>query len=200
MPRTVFAGGPVSVLTKETDGSIWIPASDATIYGGTWVNTRIAAGNYAMIKNAADEAGQIVFDLTKGLLTKIGTDPTSVGSTSDMAAGAHDIRGVQIQSIDVVFQNITAALDAHTYDIHTAAYVNNIAVVLASTFGGTLTGTLATATQANPYVTRITLGTPSSPGLNSVVQNTNLEISWDAAPTSVLTYYGIFLNVHYNLL
>lgn len=202
MPRTVIANSPLSVLVKETDGCIWIPAHLFNVRSAltNWTSTRVAAGDYCIRKSAADETAFIVFDLTAGILSRIGTDPTTVNTADAMAAGAHDIRGIQIQSIDVVYQITGGAMDAHTFDIHTAGYANNAPALIASTFGGTLTGTLATAVQANPYVTRITLGTPGVPGLNVAQQNTNLEITSDAGAASVVSYYGLSINCHYNLL
>lgn len=190
--------GPVISVQKQTDGGIFMPAKLASLYTGTWTDTRVAAGDYCMRKTAADNAGQAVFYLGAYLLQKIGSDP-HVGPTLPGGGLAQDIRGYQISAIDVIYQNITAALDAHTYDLHTVTYANNTAAAVVSTPGGTLTGTLATATQTEPYVTQITLGTPYVIGANTALRDTVLEISWDAAATSVLSYYGLFLRLNYNL-
>lgn len=186
--------GNVRAGTKEADGQIFISAPIlGMFFTGTWTKTRVAAGDYVMRKTATDQAGQAVFDLSSLLLMKVGTDP----KPSNMA---RDIRGFMLKSIDVVYGIGTTALDAHTYDIHQVVHANNVANAVTSTFGGTLSGTLATATQSNPYVTRITLGTPAVIGGNTAARGVLLEISWDAAAGSVLDYYGIYCNVDYNLL
>lgn len=189
----------LSKLVKETDGTIWIPAKYASFYTGTWTDTRVAAGDYCMRKTAADNAGQTVFYIGSHELGKIGADPNT-GPSIPGGGKASDIRGCQITSIDVVYQvTTTTALDAHTYDLHENTYANNVANAVVSTAGGTLTGTLATAIQTNPYVTRITCGTPFVIGGNTALRSLVLEISWDAAAATVLSYYGIFVNVNYNL-
>lgn len=191
MARSTVSG-PFSVLTKETDGGIWIPAKHGSFYTGTWTDTRVAAGDYAMRKTAATNAGQAVFYLGANMLTKFGTDPNT--------EVAHDIRGLQITSIDLVYQITVAALNTHTFDIQANTKANNVANAVVTTPGGTLTGTLAVATQANPYVTNIALGTPYIIGVNTALTDCTLEIAWDAAATSVLTYYGIFVRCNYNLM
>lgn len=188
----------LSRTTKETDGQIWIPARLASLYTGTWTDTRVAAGDYCLRKTAADQAGQAVFYIGSHVLGKIGSDPNR-GASVPGGGVASDIRGIQIASIDVVYQITTAALDAHSYDIHEATHANNVANAIVSTAGGTLSGTLAVAAQANPYVTRITLGTPYVINANTAARSAVFEISWDAAATSVLSYYGIYLNCNYNL-
>ena len=204
MARSLVSG-PFSARTQERDGGLWIPASAWSFYTGTWTDTRIAAGDYAMRKTAADNAGQAVVPVSAYMLQKVGQDPnweatyaTIPGTTP--ADLAHDIRGFEIQSIDVVYGIGTAANDAHTYDAHQTTFANNVANAVVSTIGGTLTGTLATATQANPYVTRVTFGTPYVLGSNVALRAIVLEISWDAAATTVLDYYGAYVNYDYNLL
>lgn len=186
----------VRSLTKETDGGIWIPAKLASFYTGTWTDTRVAAGDYGMRKTAAANAGQAVFHLSDALLTKIGSD-TLTGSYA--LGGTHDIRGFRLTAIDVVYQIGTDVLNTHTAALNQRTFANNVANAVAA-FGGSLTGTLATAVQTNPYVTQITLGTPAIIGGNAADKDVTLELAWDAAATCVLTYYGIYLRTDYNLL
>src|ERR687888_1079253 len=108
MAKTSFSG-PIYQLTKHTDGGIFIPAKYASFYTGAWTDTRIAAGDYVMRKTAAANSGQTVFYLGAHLLQKVGADPVSSNDA------AHDIRGVQITSIDVVHAIGTAALTSHTF-------------------------------------------------------------------------------------
>ena len=79
---------------------------------------------------------------------------------------AHDIRGYQVTAIDVVYAIGTLALNAHSAAQNKITYANNAANVVASE-GGSISGTLATATQANPYVTTLTFATPFIVGANT---------------------------------
>ena len=190
--------GPFRVEIKETDGGIFIPASLADLIGGTWTTTRVAAGNIVMRKTAADNAGQASFPLGAMLLQKFGTDP--INSAKGLSPAR--IRGFEIVSIDVIYGIGTADMDSHSFDIHEITYANNVANAVNSTLGGTLLGTLVVATQANPYVTSIGPATvsPIIVGRNTALRNLTLEIAWDAAATTVLDYYGIFVRYNYNLL
>lgn len=192
MGRSITSG-PLAVQTQETDGSIWMPAHEAKFFVGTWTATRTAAGDINMLHTDADDTSIVSFDLTSKLLGKVGTDPTaSIGKS-------HDIRGIELNSIDVVWKATTTALDAFTYDLTACTYVDGVAPAVVTTPGGTLTGTLTLTAAATPRRERITLGTPYVIGANTALVNTTLELSINAAATSVVTLYGVFLNVHYNL-
>lgn len=186
--------GPLSVLTQETDGGIWIPATIGwDYYTGTWTKTRIAAGDYVMRKTAAADTTTPVCHIAASLLQRVGADPALGGQT-------HDIRGYEVTSIDLVYAIATAALTTFTYDLQQRTFANNVAVAVSATVGGTLSGALATATQANPYVTRITLGTPYVLGSNVALRDLTLELSVVAALTSAFDLYGCYVNCDYNLL
>lgn len=193
MARTTTSG-PLAVLTQETDGQIWLPATQADFFVGTWVKTRTAAGDVNMLHTDADDTSIVHFDLSAGILAKVGTDPTtSIGRS-------HDIRGIELNSIDVVWKCTTEALDAFTYDLQTATYADATAPSVVTTPGGTLSGTLTLTAAATPRLETITLGTPYVLGANTTRLKTTLELTINAAATSVVTLYGVFLNVHYNLM
>jgi len=183
----------VRSLTQETDGQIFIPGSAFQFNVGTWTLTRGAAGNYFMRKTAADETANPSINLTDILLKKFGTDPNSPDNT-------HDIRGVELKKIQVLYAIGAAALDAHTYDLHQTTYANEIAPSVLSTIGGTLTGTLLTTTNVQPRVTAITVGTPYVLGNNTDLVADWFELTVDTALTSVYDLYGVFLDFDYNLL
>lgn len=193
MGVTAFSG-PVRSLLKETDGGSFIEARRFSLDVGTWTATRGAAGNYFMRKTAAAETSNPSVNLSTLLFSKIGSDPQSGPHPT------HDIRGVQITAIDVIYAIGTAALTTHSYDIHDTVYANNAAPAVTSTIGGTLSGTLATATQAQPYLSTITPGTPFILGANTTRRTTFLELTVVAAATSVYDLYGIFVRFNYNLL
>lgn len=173
---------PTSGLSaaSQTDGVVWIPATSLpAIYltTGTWTNTRIAAADYAWVKTATDETSTIEIPLNANLLTR------STAST-----------GLQVLGLRYVNSAVTEALDAHTYDLTTALYANSAATTIASTFGGTLTGTLPTAADADPQVTAITTGTDT---YLTTLSGLYFVVTANAAASTVYKVHGVFFDVAY---
>ena len=189
MAETRFSG-PVRANTKETDGELFIPASDFQFDVGTWTLTRSAVGNYFMRKTAAANTSNPSISVQARVLKKIGADPGS---------SAHDIRGVQVTAIDVLYAIATDVLTAHTAAFRRSTYANNAAVVTAAV-GGALAGALATATQANPYLTALTPATPFVLGNNVTDVADWFELTVTATATCVYDLYGVFVRFSYNLL
>ena len=136
---------------------------------GTWTTTRIALGNYGSVKSQADETAIIGIDITPIIRT---------------AAS----KGFRLDTFDVIYGIATLALDAHSVTLSQVAYANNVAVSVTSI---PITVTLATATQANPYVTSASVDTPAF----DVTADSKyvIEVTVDAGATSDYTYYGIML-------
>lgn len=177
--------------TKETDGEVFIQAFDFGFDVGTWTFTRGALGNYFMRKTAAANVSHPAINLGEYLSKKIGADPQVIDAP-------HDIRGYQIKTLSVVYAIGTAALNTHTGALQRAVYANNAAVALSSP--SALTGALATATQANPYVTPLTASTLFVVGNNVTLVNDWFELTVDAAATTVYDLYGIYVGYNYNIL
>lgn len=190
MARSTFSG-PISALTAETDGGIWIPAKSMSFYTGTWTDTRIAVGNSVMRKSRAAETPNIVANISAALLQKIGSDPNT--------EVAHDIRGIRIDSFDLVYGVGNAALTSATVVMNQVTYSNNVANAVAAA-GGTLTGTISLATQTNPYVVNIACGTPYVICGNTADRAVTIEFAPVCAATTDLDIYGIYLRCSYNLL
>ncbi len=136
---------------------------------GTWTRTRIAQGNYVQRHTAADDTTIIGIDITPMIRT---------------AAS----KGFRLDSFDVIYSIATLALDAHTLTLDRIAYANNVAVSITSI---PLTGSLATATQANPYVSNISVTTPAF----DITADSKyvIELTVNAAATTDYDYYGIML-------
>jgi hypothetical protein len=159
-----------------TDGQRIIPLSDVSYSGGTWTLTRNAASDYSMKKTAGAATTYIMADITDLLRT-----------TSN--------KGLKLTTITLAYKIATAALTTHSLAVNSVTYVNNTANAVA-TFGGTLSGTLATATQTNPYVTTLTLGTPVF--LTGANQKVNLELTIVDPGTTVYDFYNIVLGYSHN--
>lgn len=136
---------------------------------GTWTMTRVAQANYALVHTPADDTSNISFDITPQL----------------RAAAS---KGFKLASFDLIYSIGVAALDAHSCTLDSVAYANNVAVAVTSV---PITGTLAIATQANPYVTNVAVNTPAF--LNTADAKYVLELTVNAAATSTYSLYGLNL-------
>ena len=142
------------------------------VYGpsvGTWTTTRVARGDYVTQKTATDETAIIPIDITEAIRT----------TTS---------KGLKLVSFDVIFRNITEALDAHTVTLDKMAYSDSSAV---STTSVSLTGSLATGVDNDPQVSNITIDTAA---FNTTADSKYvMEITVNAAATSVYDFIGVML-------
>lgn len=136
---------------------------------GTWTVTRIAQGDYVSRHTAADETSIIAIDITPAI----------------RAAAA---KGFRLDSFDYIYSIGTLAMDAHTVTLDRIAYENNVAVSVTSI---AITGTLATATQANPYLTNVSVNTPAF----DVTADSKyvIEVTANNAATTAYDFYGIML-------
>ena len=177
----VFNVTAAGVLVKDfrstQDNVIWVPAASLpTIYftTGTWTATRIAAGNYLMRHTDGDETSTIEYPLGS-LLAR------STASTGWEFSGLRYVYGIRV-----------ADMDAHTYDLLTATYADATAVSVATTLGGTLTGTLITAfAGTQPRATAITTGTDS---FIADLQGSYFQVTANNATTSGYDAYGVFFD------
>ena len=228
MPGFLDTTGTVSrgsIYSKayETDGNIFIPATDFYVTSANtnaWAMTRIGAANFAY-QLTASGTGTFYWALNfdQFLLQKTGTDPIFSSIVTNFPSGTsnfpsavklgsetlatdsdgHLIRGVQINSFYLVYSIATAAVTSHTITSKQNTWANNVAVSQA-TIGGSITGSLATATQTNPYVTQLTFGTPFIAGANTNLVNEILEDAIVPVTTCVFTLYGAYVQFNYCLL
>ncbi len=136
---------------------------------GTWTMTRVAQANYALVHTPADDTSVIGIDITPQIR---------------VAAS----KGFRLDSFDLVYSIGVAALDAHSATLDQVSYANNVAVAVTSV---TMTATLSTATQSNPYVTNCTITTPAF--LVTADSKYVLELTVNAAATSTYSLYGLNL-------
>lgn len=164
-------GNVLQTTTDVTDYQKVVGLNEIIAFSaGTWTTTRIAQGNYVARHTAADDTTIIGIDITQAIR---------------IAAG----RGFKLNSIDVMYSIATIALDAHTIALSKVAYANNVAVAVTSV---PVTGTLAIATNANPYATNVVVDTPAF----DVTANSKYvaELTVNAAATSAYDFYGLNLN------
>lgn len=158
--------GAANIIAKQE----FVGISNVLTFGtGTWTVTRIAQGNYVSRHTPGDETSIIGVDIT----------PMIVVAAS---------KGFRLDSFDLIYAIAANALDAHSATLDRIAYVNNVAVSVTSI---PITATLATATQANPYVTNCTVTTPAF----DVTADSKyiLEVTVNNAAASEYDYYGVML-------
>lgn len=158
--------GAANIIAQQE----FVGISNVLTFGtGTWTLTRIAQGNYVQRHTAGDETSIIAIDITPMIR---------------VAAS----KGFRLDSFDYIYSITTLAMDAHSAVLDLITYANNAAVSVTSV---PLTGTLATATQANPYVTNLAVTTPAF----DVTADTKyvIEITANNAATTDYDFYGIML-------
>lgn len=158
--------GSANILSMQEFVSINEVLSFGT---GTWTTTRIAQGNYVKRHTPGDETSIIGIDITPMIRT---------------AAS----KGFRLDSFDVIYAIAANALDAHSVTLDRIAYANNVAVSVTSI---AITATLATATQANPYLTNATINTPAFD--NTTDSKYVIEVTVNNAAASEYDFYGIML-------
>jgi hypothetical protein len=167
---TLVAANVLQTTTDVTDYQQIVGLNEILISSvGTWTRTRIAQGNYVLRHSVANDTSVIGIDITPAIRT---------------AAG----RGFKLASFDVIYNIAALALDAHSVVLDRVAYANNVAVAITSV---PLTVTLATATQAQPYLTNALVVTPAF----DVTANSKYvaELTVDAGATSEYDFYGLNL-------
>jgi hypothetical protein len=143
---------------------------DVLTFGtGTWTVTRIAQGDYVSRHTPGDETSIIGIDITPAIR---------------VAAS----KGFRLDSFDVIYGIAANALDAHSVTLNRVVYANNVAVSVTAV---AITGVLATATQANPYVTNVAVDVPAF--LVTADSKYVIEVTVDNAAASEYDWYGIML-------
>lgn len=158
--------GASNILSQQEFVSINEVLSFGT---GTWTTTRLAQGNYVKRHTPGDETSIIGIDITPMIRT---------------AAS----KGFRLDSFDVIYAIAANALDAHSLTLDRVAYADNVAVSVTSI---PITGALATATQANPYLTNVAIDTPAF----DITADSKyvIEVTVDNAAASEYDFYGIML-------
>lgn len=163
--------GTVVQVTGKTDYNVFLGIEDVVVQTvGTWTPTRLSQALVALRHTAADNTSVLVIDITQELRTTA-------------------LKGFQLNTIDVIFENGTADLDAHSATLDRVAYADSTTEAVTSL---PITGTLGVGQDADPQVDRLTVTTPAFEvtALTKVV----LEVTVDAAATSAYDFIGCILN------
>jgi hypothetical protein len=132
---------------------------------------RIAAGDTALTRTSA---GAETYNIECYL-----TAPTRTTAN----------KGYKLTGFKLAQQITVAALTSNTLNgLKTVSYANNVANAVAA-YGGSITYTAPTATQANPYVTAGTVGTPAF--MNTIDTGIVVDFTVVLQNTGVYSLYGV---------
>lgn len=223
--RSILSG-PVSALNKETDGSIFIPAIDFQVVqtAGTATaitQTRIAAGQFAQTVPTVAGGNTYAFGvlLNAYFLDKIGTDPAlgtkaaagvvatgdamrpgSLLSTAPIPAGlGHDIRGVQITGLSLVYRVNSASTTSITPVFVRSAWAGG-AVPPTGTNPATMTGTPTVTNSANVVIFAMTMTGTVLVGNNLANTADALEVVFVNPAGTTVDFIGVVMPYSYNIL
>lgn len=178
-----------------SDGKIFIgPSEPALITAGAI--TRNAAGDVSINIGAA--ATETIVCQIQGLLSKLLAAGASQGVGADgkyLVTGDSPVaKGVQIVDITVIDLITGAALTAHTIRVDKTVFVNNVAAAISAVLAVGANG-LPTATQANPYVTKVPVTSTMDVTDNDVI---TIEMVATTQGGGAYRWYGFVLHCNYN--
>lgn len=135
------------------------------------VATRVAARDWALARTAG------------------GAETYNIHCVFPLPFSSESGKGARLDSFSIAQQITTAALTSNTFtDLSTITYSNNVANAIAD-YGGVVTITMPTATQANPYLTAATLGTPAF--MNTAATQVSIDFVVVMQNTGIYRLYGI---------
>lgn len=206
--------------TAHGGGLIFYDAAEVNVTGTNFALTKNALGDYSY-NLIANQAGVIVCGLAdiKRLIEsaalaqknlpfqeKFGTAsltpgwpagaqslPPFTGSTQLTPNTGDAPKGLQILDCTVIYLVTGAAATTNVFSLNRTVFANNVANSITNL---AVTGTLATATQANPYVTKLTVNTP----VFETTDNADIVAEINVATTTggAYRFYGIAWHVNFN--
>lgn len=186
------ATGGASVLTRNAAGNLShnAGASVAPIYSFNLVDLVYRTGFGEDLQNQFGGAGIAGSAAPQGR-------PPFTGSTQLTPRTTNKLKGVKFLSFAVCYLITGAALTAHTCRMDKSVFANNVAIATAAIVASAANG-LATATQANPYVTSVALAAGEQ-----VYRISDLSQYWiEVAPTTqgggAYRMYGIRVLYEFN--
>lgn len=202
---------------EYTDAKLFFGVADTFVQAGGAALTRNAAGDISY-NQAASTVGVFILPLdtimerlglADDLQEQFGAATGVAGQTPAGVSGRPPFtgqtqlspvlvsrpKGIKITDITLVYQIAGAALTLHTCRIDKAIFANNVANAISAILASAANG-LATAIQANPYVTKVPVNT-----IFNVSDNSELVVEVAATTQAAGTYrfYGCIVHCSYNL-
>lgn len=172
---SAFVAASTAAQLLYTDASKFLGLQNAIMYSaGTWTVTRVQAGEYVNRKT-------------------IGNDTTIIGIDISDELRIAASKGLKLSSIDVVYHNTVATIDALSFLLNKIENVNHVATAITNV---PLTGVFELTAQANPQVRNLTVNTPAffNPVAGDVARYVaEFTVNNTATGTAAFDYYGINL-------
>lgn len=198
------------------DGMLMFTPSLVNV-SGTATKTRNAAGDWSLNQAASltvnygvNLADAVVYrfgfgeDLQEqfggsGIAGSAGPQgrPPFTGATQLTPRTADKLKGIKIGSVSVIYLITGAALLAHTCRLDKTVHANNVANAITPIIASGANG-LATATQANPYVTLVSLAANQFIYRVSSLSSYFFEISAQTNAGGAYRLYGIQMFCEFN--
>lgn len=192
------AGAATKTRNAKGDYSFNVAASQVTVFStsleGLIFRTGILPFLQQQFGTAAGVAGPTAVANTSSPDAQIGVPPQT-GTTLLTPATGFIPKGIKITDFTVKYLIGTNPLSLHTIGFSKSVFANNAAIVVTDILANAANG-LATAAQANPYVTKVSLVSP-------VFQVSDLADLWleiDATTPAGGTYrlYSVSMHVTFN--
>jgi hypothetical protein len=205
-PHHLWVASGSATLTRSGTGlvNLAIGASQACVIEGLFTPT-LRTGMYAtpaldqqQFGTAASQPGPSTVANTSGpLALKPGFPPILAANMATLGAiqTGPIAKGVQINSLDVIYSVAGAALTSATVGVTKTVFANNAAPAVTVLLANVANG-LPTAIQANPYVTNVALPTPAFITNNDAEPIIELDLTTASGGTSTL--YGIVVRCSFN--
>lgn len=213
---TDLAGLATTPSSIATPGVFFktVPATDASIFVASLAEAWLRSGVYATPQydqeqygTAASVPGPTTVANTSGSLALPGSGspyyqgfPPIPGTTMATLAGpvtGAAAKGIQIDSIDVIYQVLTLAAAAATVGLTSTVFANLVAPVVTNIIA-LGAHSLPTAIGAHPQVTNVPVTTPAmTVGIDTEVL---LNVNLTAGATGTINFYGVVIKAHYNFM
>ena len=194
----VYAAASTKTRNAKGDYSLNQAASNATVYATSFAGLIFRTGQSPFLQEqfgtAAGVAGPTSIANTSSPDGTIGVPPFT-GASQLVPFVGQIPKGIKILDITLKYQVTTNPLSLHTIGLSKTVFANNVAPAVTDILANAANG-LATAAQAQPYVTKVSLVSP-------VFQVSDLADIWleiDATTPVGGTYrlYGASVHVAFN--
>ena len=197
--------GGTSTIATDGAGSLYAALGNSAV--GAWyanlalfLRTGVLASSYdqEQFGTAAGVAGPTTVANTSGPLALPPGIPPILAANLPTLGNAQRgpiPKGMQIDSVDVIYTVTGAALTGATIGLTKTVFANNTAPVVTNLIALGANG-LPTAVQAQPYVTNVAVGTPAMITSADAEVVLNVNLTTQAAGSAV--FYGVVFHCHYN--
>jgi hypothetical protein len=191
-------GVPIKQRNAKGDYSFNQPINTTAVYATSFAGLIFRTGQAPFLQEqfgtAAGVAGPTAVANTSSPDGTSGVPPFT-GASQLVVQTGNIPKGIKILDITLKYVITGAALGLHTVGLSKSVFANNAAIVVTDILANAANG-LATAVQAQPYVTKISIVSP-------VFQVSDLADIWleiDATTGGVATYklYGASVHVSFN--